>query len=246
MTLEALSGEEYDSQWNRLEDFIKYNPGARHRRRIILSLIKDLSFSNIADIGCGLGELLIFLKENIKQKEISYTGLDFAEETLKKNKKSLPWAEFEYMDVTNAPINKKYDLIICSEVIEHIEDQKEAFKNIAKTVNPDGHLILTTPTGKIFETEKRFGHTNHLTQNELRKFGEENNLKLIKEINWGFPTYKIIKYLTNINTDWSISQFGSGHYTPTKKTINNLIYAANFFNFNSPLGCQLFYLFKKR
>jgi hypothetical protein len=48
-----LTAADYDKHWNVLSDYIQYNPGDRHRRRLILKLIKHLSIKNCLDIGCG-------------------------------------------------------------------------------------------------------------------------------------------------------------------------------------------------
>jgi hypothetical protein len=58
-----LTAEDYDKHWNVLSDYVKYNPGAKHRRRLILKLIKHLPIKNCLDIGCGKGELLILLNK---------------------------------------------------------------------------------------------------------------------------------------------------------------------------------------
>jgi 2-polyprenyl-3-methyl-5-hydroxy-6-metoxy-1,4-benzoquinol methylase len=38
-----------------------------------------------------------------------------------------------------------YDVIICSDVLEHIEDDERVVRNLARALRPGGHVILTSP-----------------------------------------------------------------------------------------------------
>jgi 2-polyprenyl-3-methyl-5-hydroxy-6-metoxy-1,4-benzoquinol methylase len=48
-------------------------------------------------------------------------------------------------DITKTKLNKKYDLITCISVLEHITDFNAAVENMAKLLTEGGHLILTFP-----------------------------------------------------------------------------------------------------
>jgi 2-polyprenyl-3-methyl-5-hydroxy-6-metoxy-1,4-benzoquinol methylase len=48
-------------------------------------------------------------------------------------------------DITNTHLNKKYDLITCISVLEHIEKADSAVRNMFALLNPNGYLILTFP-----------------------------------------------------------------------------------------------------
>lgn len=65
--LNPFSAAEYDKLWSSCDDFIKYNPGARHRRRHILSLLKTIQFQTVLDVGCGnnvsFGSFTFLLRE---------------------------------------------------------------------------------------------------------------------------------------------------------------------------------------
>jgi 2-polyprenyl-3-methyl-5-hydroxy-6-metoxy-1,4-benzoquinol methylase len=49
-------------------------------------------------------------------------------------------ADLLRMDEENA-----YDVIICSDVLEHIEDDERVVRNLARALRPGGHVILTSP-----------------------------------------------------------------------------------------------------
>jgi SAM-dependent methyltransferase len=49
-------------------------------------------------------------------------------------------------DITKSHLPSDYfDLVLCTEVVEHIADSSPAFKHIARVLKPDGVLILSTP-----------------------------------------------------------------------------------------------------
>lgn len=244
----AQTAREYDLQWQRLDDFIRYNPGARHRRRQILSLLDGLSFESLLDVGCGPGELLMTVARAFSSGK-RFTGCDFAPEVIENNRSRLPGIAFARYDLQAGAgelPESQYDIVVCSEVLEHLEDQQAAFGHLAGLVKPGGWLILSCPTGKRFATEVHFGHVHHPTAREVRRYAAENGLEVQVLKNWGWPVYRGLKEAVNLNADWSLRNFGSGGYSPSKKILNHLLFAANFLNAPSfPWGCQLFGRFYK-
>ena len=202
-----LVGSDYDNQWNVLGDYIRFHPGARHRRRLSLDLIKSIDFSSVLDVGCGVGEMLLLLRGELAGKEISFHGADFAEQTISSLKDRIDWAEFSVLDIEKDALDKQFDLVICSEVIEHLNDRESAFRHLSRMLAPGGHLLITCPTGKIHATEKHWGHVSHPSVQELEQRAQENGLQIEALLNWGWPAYKALKYATNVNSDWAIKEF---------------------------------------
>jgi 2-polyprenyl-3-methyl-5-hydroxy-6-metoxy-1,4-benzoquinol methylase len=52
--------------------------------------------------------------------------------------------------VKKVPFDKKFDWVILAEVLEHVEDDEKALKNISKSMKKGGKLILTTPRSVPF------------------------------------------------------------------------------------------------
>jgi len=240
----ALSAGQYDALWSGLSDFIRYNPGARHRRRIVVSILEKLKFKNMLDIGCGKCELALMLYKKYGPG-LDYTGVDLSPEVIRENKTRFTRAEFSAMNIEKERLKKKFDLIVCSEVLEHLDDRSAAFRNIVSMMEDGGHLLITVPTGKVFPTEVHFGHTTHPDIDEMKRLGEENRLQLVSHINWGFPYYRLLKVVTNIDPEFALKGFGEGSYSLPSKIISTMLYYFNFLNINSRFGCQLFILYKK-
>lgn len=240
----ALQPEEYDEQWRRLGDFARFNPGARHRRRVILKLFEGLDVASVLDVGCGPGELILALSEQHPGLQLS--GVDLSAEVIEANRRSLSWADFDFIDLEKGPLNQTFDLVICSEVIEHLNDWRVGVAHLAAMVGPAGHLILTCPTGAIHKTEEAWGHVEHPTPAELASVAREHGLEPLTLTNWGFPTYRLLKTLANVNPERAIDMFGSGSYKTWQRRASRLAYWASWVSLpDSRWGCQVFGLFQR-
>ena len=112
------------------------------------NLITPKENSNLLDVGCGNG-WAIFLAA---QKGYKSTGLTWSEEQAKKLKwrselLNLPVKSVVYdaRQLDKFKVEKKFDVIINSENIEHIIDDKKLIKDISNLLNKNGLLYLTTP-----------------------------------------------------------------------------------------------------
>lgn len=240
----------YDRFWSECPDFSRYNPGARHRRRLIVELLRGLPGRRLLDVGCGDGELLVWLRRALPGLT-SLAGADLSSETVKRNQARWPDMEFHTLDVARGSLQPAagsgFDLVVCSEVIEHIEDRRAVFQNLASMLEPGGHLLVTCPSGRVYTTERHFGHVSHPTVPEMDADASRAGLRRVRSVNWGFPLYKALKWATNVNPEWAMKNFASGRYSPAAKLVSSALYWANYLNLpTSGRGCQLFVLFQAR
>lgn len=237
--------ETYNRIWRDLTPFIRYNPGARHRRRILFQLVDPLPKRTVLDVGCGNGELLRLLRARYPAIEEA-SGADLSEAVVEQNRHALPTMKFSVLDLERAALPIEAELVTCTEVVEHLDDRTSAFAHLAAMVAPGGALLVTCPTGKVHATERHFGHTTHPDVDELDRLGRGAGLTLEEVRNWGFPTYRLTKWLTNLNPELALRNFAVERYGPAQVFISSALYWANFLNApSSSEGCQLFALFRK-
>lgn len=147
---------------------IKYENWWGHRRRLLWIEKCLLDNQECLDIGCGTGAYLtIPLNLLVREKGYSTTirGIDLSKQSIDKAKKNatlfgLPEDYFICQDISRH--EKKYDVVICSEVLEHIDNsyQEEFVDNLCNLVNEKGKLIITVPNGNgSFERGKRMKKT---------------------------------------------------------------------------------------
>jgi SAM-dependent methyltransferase len=235
----------YDRIWRELSPFIRYNPGARHRRRIMFDLVDALPKEKVLDIGCGNAELLRLLVARYPTIKTAI-GADLSDAVVEQNRATMPDMEFKVLDIEKSALPIQVDLVTCTEVVEHLDKRKEAFGHLASMIKPGGALVVTCPTGKVYATEKHFGHTTHPDVEELRDLGRQAGLVLDTCVNWGFPVYRMTKWLTNLNPEFALKNFAVETYGAMQVLVSDALYFANYLNAtSSPLGCQLFALYKK-
>lgn len=93
--------------------------------------------SSVLEIGCGTGELL----KKVEPKR--GVGIDFSEEMIKIAKNKYPDLSFITMDAENLDLNEKFDYIILSDLIGHLEDIQSTFENLRKVCHSRTKIIIT-------------------------------------------------------------------------------------------------------
>lgn len=129
------------------------------------------SVQSCIDCGCGTGHLL--LEINKQYPDIKLTGSDFSEESIKVSQKIVPNATFFVADVykEQPEIAEKFDLVICSEVLEHLLYPEKALQNILKAASPKGKIVLAVPNGRI---DNYSGHIIFWSLESWKVFIEKN------------------------------------------------------------------------
>ena len=110
----------YDTEWaDQWQDMKAYSPVARHTRRLILRALDRIPHDSLIDIGCGIGSLLQGLVD--LDRPVRYAGVDFSEKAVRIAAGRLN-AQFTRLDVESEWLDETFDIGVCSEVLEHLED----------------------------------------------------------------------------------------------------------------------------
>lgn len=111
---------------------------------LIKANIKDRE-SSVLDVGCGTGILVNKLVlENISQYVY---GCDFSVEKIELCKEIYNNEDYFVHDIY-APLNDSYDVIICTEVLEHLKNPEDAVHNLLSFIKISGKLIISVPDGR--------------------------------------------------------------------------------------------------
>lgn len=122
------------------------DPAYASRADYILKTILKYKPKQVLEVGCGRGFYLYCLTK-FKFIQTIY-GIDLNHEVLKAAKKNL---NHKKIKLTRANIyklpckNQQFDLIICSEVLEHLQDDFKAMRELKRILKPKGKLIITVP-----------------------------------------------------------------------------------------------------
>lgn len=108
----------------------------------ILELLPDRKPLSILDAGCGNG----YVAGKLSEAGYQVSGFDISDDGIQIALKSYPGVHFEihsiYDDLTE--LFDPVDVVIASEVIEHLYFPQRFLDNIYKVIKPGGYLILTT------------------------------------------------------------------------------------------------------
>lgn len=173
-----------------------YGPRFLSRRRLIRRLVKAIRPNRTLDIGCGSGLITKVLAEASAQVvavEVSEEAVDVSRHTLGEASNVLlkvvdVFQSREAIDVWRG----SFDLVVLSEVLEHIQDDEGALDTVRQLLGERGWLLVTVPGDpKLWNTEdEQAGHVRRYTREELRRKLTKQGFEIARMINWGFPLTK--------------------------------------------------------
>ncbi len=104
---------------------------------------------DIFDAGTGYGQYTYFMSENLRPNKIY--AVDVKEDWIKNNKeffksRNISNVNFNIEDLTTINHKDKFDLVVCVDVMEHIEDDIKVFKNFFNSLKHGGYLLINTPS----------------------------------------------------------------------------------------------------
>ena len=106
----------------------------------VLKLIGDVKNKKILDAGCGEGYFLSVINSNKK------IGVELSEKRISQALKLYPDLKIKIADVTHLPFEDNiFDVIVCSEVLEHVSGYEQAVKEFKRCIKPDGYVVLSFP-----------------------------------------------------------------------------------------------------
>ena len=148
------------------------------------------------DLGCGEGRHIFGLME--KFPDLKCIGLDPHIESLDKAFEGLKFLESISNTKTNFLSGSAYslpfsddsfDLVVCSEVLEHLHDYKDAIKEINRVLKPGGQFLASVPAEF---PEKICWLLSEAYQNQpgghLRIFKKNKLIKEVAEHNFSFES----------------------------------------------------------
>ena len=103
------------------------------------------------DVGAGRGELLEMLVETM---DLVPHACDYHIERF-----TLDSVPIDKVDLNTAPLpyaDNTFDLVTCSEVVEHIENYRATFREIFRVLKPQGLAIFTSPNVINMKSRVRF------------------------------------------------------------------------------------------
>lgn len=179
---------DYRDYWSSLTTSHDTHPGNRFRYNLIANELVALNLEpqRVLDCGCGDGSLLSVVASRIKCRELN--GMDVAD-NVPIERAGVP-IRFRQQDLgapVPAEMHNSFDLVLCSEVIEHVQNDNVVLQNLHNLTAPGGTTVLTTQSGNIYKTEQFLGHLRHYRIEDLCHRTAATGLSIVKAYLAGWP-----------------------------------------------------------
>ena len=121
--------------------------------------------ADILDVGCGSGHLLMEAKKLFPAARLQ--GVDFSPEANRLARQISPGLSFDILSIFELEkLGRQFDLVLCTEVLEHLEEADRAMKKLLAISHPGATLVITVPQGR---KDTFAGHFNFWTRESFRR-----------------------------------------------------------------------------
>lgn len=105
--------------------------------------LKNLSGKKVLDVGCAYG----FMLERFPADYEKF-GVDVSDHAIAQAKKRLPGASFQLINTAERELpfpENFFDVVVCNDVIEHVEHPAHALQSIKRVLKKNGILYVSAP-----------------------------------------------------------------------------------------------------
>jgi SAM-dependent methyltransferase len=197
--------------WERYGHLDAASPAAFHRRRLVIELCRRQAGGarHVLDAGCGRGELLRELRRAFPSAELAASDVSTA--SVRETQRLNPALRVFQMDLSRPDFDRvhaadlgKFELITCSEVVEHIPNDRRAVERVAQLLAPRGLLVLTVPGGKMSRFDQLIGHQRHYSAGALLELALGAQLDPLEMLAWGFPFQNLYRSAVRVASRFSM------------------------------------------
>ncbi len=184
-------------------DVAKVSEDDMRRVRIMMGFIRNLGIKSFLEIG-SVPEMTEMFANALG---CSGTGINISEKVINSYKGKSKNLKFVCGNIEEMDLKEKFDLVICGELIEHLDNVDEFIAKIKGNMNSGGYLLLTIPNlaslfnriSLLFGWQPRginpsrkillnpftkydynWGHVSMFTYYSIRKFLEKSGFRILK------------------------------------------------------------------
>ncbi|WP_341751892.1 MULTISPECIES: bifunctional 2-polyprenyl-6-hydroxyphenol methylase/3-demethylubiquinol 3-O-methyltransferase UbiG [unclassified Candidatus Tisiphia] len=176
---------------------------------------------DILDVGCGGGLItsaLCKLNGTVTGIDALQSNIDIAMKHAEEENLNIQYLKSTAEELVYSN-SKQYDVVLCLEVMEHIDNPSDFVKNLANLVKPNGMIIISTINRTVkaymlailmaeyllnWIPKKTHDHSKFLKPSEIYSMFSKNNIEL-KELKG--LTYNIVNRSWQLSDDIEVNYF---------------------------------------
>jgi SAM-dependent methyltransferase len=216
---------DYDQVWTQVYgDMQDIGPVHRHMKRIIRTLLRQIEYESVLDIGCGPGHNLSMLCKGRSLKR-RVNGIDISNRAIEEARRTFS-GEFYQLDIQKRRLEGSWDLVFSSLLLEHLPDDIAGLRHMRAMTGK--YLLVSTIAGdfqRYKALDEQMGHVRNYQVGELEEKLVKAGFNLEKVIYWGFPFYTPLG-----RTLQNHISIGTGKFGFTSRFVAEIMYYLYFLN----------------
>ena len=191
--------DDWDEHWSSYADSAADNPAQAYRRRLIFKALgQPGAGARIVDVGSGTGDLVADLHARFPGADL--LGLELSAKGVELARGKVPSATFVQRDLLQPADVPSEQLgwathLVCSEVLEHVEDPVLLLRNVAPYLAPGCRIVVTVPGGPMSAFDRYIGHRRHFRTDEIADVVRRAGFTVERSSGAGFPFFNLYRYV---------------------------------------------------
>src|ERR1700683_368403 len=178
--VEDESGGEILERLNRAPRFTRW----------MADVIRPYIGDRVLEVGAGTGNMSVHLmpRSVYWATDVNSHYLDYLV-TLRATRPYMRVAYTDAMDGDTFPKGQSFDTVVCLNVVEHVEDDLGALRNVWNTLSAGGRAIILVPYGPgLYGTlDEVLGHFRRYTREQLVSVAKEAGFRVEQVLNFNRP-----------------------------------------------------------
>src|SRR5712691_3575953 len=118
---------------------------ARGRNELIFWALRTYfpTARSVFEIGCGTGIVLRALRQALPGLKLA--GGELYRPALEEARRRLPQLELLEVDACRLPFDAEFDVAMALDVLEHVDDDRLALRQLHRAVRPGGGVLVAVP-----------------------------------------------------------------------------------------------------
>lgn len=233
--------EMYEQDEALVQEWQCRDPALTNVTDLIIAMLRPSGQGTRAlDVGCGTGRVTLRLAElgfAVDALDVEEKVVEIARRVAASRNLDIHFAVSDFVREGDALPGSTYDVVVCTEVLEHIADWQPVVRTMCRVLKPGGTLIITVPHDpRLFSViDEHAGHFRRFRPADILALldGFEascftTGFPFVRLITWGYTT--MLKVTGRQHRPQQLWQKGSAYRTIGSRLMYALDKFDNLFN----------------